>query len=98
MNILGKGYVVWDKSSSIKFKRPARETIFGHFEFTAEEIEDIKSNISTKNELNILKKLNLTNDKGDVVFAELDKTIYVANKQFYKEKQKRKKLKAIIQA
>lgn len=31
MRILGSGYVVWDKGCTIRFKRPARETLFADF-------------------------------------------------------------------
>src|SRR6478609_274408 len=40
MQILGKEYVVWDKKTDIRFKRPAYENAFASFEFTSLEIEE----------------------------------------------------------
>jgi acyl-coenzyme A thioesterase PaaI-like protein len=37
--ILGNDYVVWDKSTYIRFKRPANKDAFVDFIFTPEEIE-----------------------------------------------------------
>ncbi len=89
LNILGEDYVVWDKAAVINYKRPAREDVFAEFIFSKEEIEKIKKNVADNNEIDILKKLNIISKSGAVI-SELEKTIYVANKTFYKEKRKQK--------
>lgn len=86
MYILGDDYVVWDKAASIKYKRPARETAYVNFIFSKEEIAQIKRDVSDKKEIDFIKQLAITN-KSEVVFAELSKTIYIAQKEHYKEKQ-----------
>jgi len=91
MNILGKNYVVWDKEATIKFKRPANETAYADFSFTEGEITQIKSDISQNKELNLIKELSITNKDKSVKFAELIKTIYIADKSYYKEKRSAKK-------
>lgn len=85
-NILGNNYVVWDKAASIKFKRPARETCYAVFTFTTDEIIEIKKEVASKNEIDLIKNIKLTNKDESIVFAEVSKTIYVADKQFYKKK------------
>lgn len=90
LHILGDDYVVWDKAATIKFKQPAKETAYANFDFTEAEIEQIKNDIQQKKELDLVKELNITNKEGTVVFAEVSKTIYIANKQFYKQKRKAK--------
>lgn len=85
MNILGDEYVVWDKAADIKYKRPARETAHAHFQFSEDEIKDIKVKVTAKKEIDFEKTLAITS-KNDVVFAELSKTIYIAQKDYYKEK------------
>ena len=89
MNILGDDYVVWDKSASINFKRPAKETVFAEFIFSEEDLSLIKTEVSKNGEFNLIKTPNIVDKKG-VIIAELSKTIYVADKSFYKEKRKRK--------
>lgn len=86
MNILKEDYIVWDKDASIKYKRPAKENVYAEFVFTHEEIEKIKNQVSENGEFNLVKKLLIVNNEN-VVFAEVSKTIYIANKSFYKEKQ-----------
>lgn len=91
-NIIGNDYVVWDKSAEIFFKRPVKQNVYADFTYTIQEIEDIKKRVSTENEITIVKNTAITSQDGSVVFCEVDKTIYIANKLFYKEKiAKRKK-------
>ena len=88
IQIIGKDYVVWDKSSVVKFKRPANTDAYAVFEFSEEEVEKLKSDIKEKNEINLVKPVHITNKEGKV-FCEIEKVIYVADKSFYKGKRKR---------
>jgi len=90
MQILGKDYVVWDKSTEIRFKRPAYETAFVTFEFSKEEIETIINRVEGEQEVNYIKNLLITNKEG-VVFTELNKTLYISSKTYYKSKRKQLK-------
>lgn len=90
MKILGDNYVVWDKSATIHYKRPAKETLFSEFKFTNEEVEVIKKRVQNQHEITVEKTAYLTNDKAQV-FAEVIKTLYIAEKSFYKEKLKKRK-------
>lgn len=90
MNILGTDYVVWDKAATIKFKRPAKETCYVDFVFTDDEIEIIKKDVAENKEIDLIKNIKLTNKENSIVFAEVLKTIYVADKEYYKEKRKKK--------
>lgn len=89
INILGDDYVIWDKSASIKYRRPAKETAYAEFSFSKSEIEKLKEDVATDGEINLVKELNITNEDGSIVFCELLKTIYVADKSFYKNKRKK---------
>lgn len=91
INLIGEEYVVWDKSAQINFKRPAKEDLYATFQFTAEELEQIKADVENKKEIEIQKTSLLTNKQGDTVFCEVHKIIYVADKSFYKQKRKAKK-------
>jgi hypothetical protein len=91
MYILGKDYVVWDKGSTIKFRRPADQTAHAKFTFNGEEINQIKNDIAQNKEIDLIKKMAITNKDGSIKFAELNKTIYIADKEYYKEKRSSKK-------
>lgn len=92
IQILGNDYVVWDKAVTAKYKRPAKETIYGEFVFSAEEINTIKQKATQENEFDITKTMHLVNTKAEVI-AEVSKTLYIANKTFYKQKLKLRQAK-----
>lgn len=89
LQILGKDYVVWDKRSTIHFKRPANETAYASFIFSPEEIHQIKKEVQEQGELDIVKTIAITN-KNEMVFSEVEKTIYISSKSFYKEKRRKR--------
>ncbi|WP_350285059.1 DUF4442 domain-containing protein [uncultured Croceitalea sp.] len=93
INLLDSNYVVWDKAANIRFKKPAKENLYAEFIYTVEELEAIKTGVLKNKEIEIVKTTQLTNKRGNVVFCEVKKTIYIASKDFYKRK--RKKAKAI---
>ena len=86
VQILGKEYVIWDKSAEIFFKRPAKEDLYAKFEFSPEQIQQIKHEVSTQNEIDFEVHTFLTNKDGDVIFCEIRKKIYISTKSYYKEK------------
>ena len=95
IQILGKEYVVWDKAVSARFKRPARERIYIRFEFTPQEIAEIKEIVQREGEYSFDKEV-LLESKNGAVFAEAVKTMYVATKTFYKAKKaKRAEVKQV---
>ena len=91
MYLLEEKYIVWDKSAQIRFKRPAREDVYATFEFTDTEIKDILENVSLHKEYEYTKPTQITNKQGDILYCEVTKTLYIAEKDFYKEKLKAKK-------
>lgn len=42
MNILGPGYIVWDKAASIRFRRPGREQLYAVFQLSPEQVAEIR--------------------------------------------------------
>ncbi len=86
INILGTDYIVWDKTAKIKYKRPARQSVFATFRFSQEEIDQIKRDVKENGEIDLIKNLTITDKTGSQVFCELEKTIYVADKTYYKNK------------
>ena len=83
--ILGKKYVVWDKSVKAKFKRPIKKTVWVEYIFTENEIKNIKKIIEEEDEITITKQLKIKDIEGNV-YAELEKELYVSTLAFYKEK------------
>ncbi|WP_428742232.1 DUF4442 domain-containing protein [Tenacibaculum sp.] len=90
MNILGNDYVVWDKEASIKFKRPVKQDAYVDFIFSEDEIKQIQEQVKDEQEIDLIKEIKITNKDESVVFAEVSKTIYIADKTYYKNKRKKK--------
>lgn len=85
IQILGNDYVVWDKAVEATYRRPAKNQIFGEFQFTKDEISKLKKDVSAHKEVTLVKTMHLV-DKSDKIVASFNKTLYIADKGFYKEK------------
>lgn len=90
IQLLGDDYVVWDKAVEARYKKPGKTTIYGEFAFNTEEIEAIKASVATHNETDITKTMQLVDAEQNII-ATFNKTLYIANKQFYKQKLAKRK-------
>ena len=90
MNLIGDEYVVWDKAAEIFFRRPAKEDHFADFIYTDEEIDEIKKKAQEQDEFEIIKSTKLTNKDNSIVYCEVRKRVYIADKTFFKEKIKKR--------
>ena len=79
IKILGKGYIVWDKSAKIRFRRPGKETLYADFRVTDEDIFEIKTALETQNSFDKVYNLELKNET-EKVHAEIEKVIYIKKK------------------
>ena len=89
INLLGGDYVVWDKAACIRFRRPAREALYAEFTYTPGELDDLRRRVAEAGELTIEKSTRFTDASGKTVYAEVDKTLYVAGEEFYRQKRAR---------
>lgn len=90
LQILGDQYIVWDKAVDAKYKKPGKGTIYGEFIFTKEEIDSIKKTVHEKNQMDLTKTMSLVNAEKNII-ATFNKTLYIADKDFYKNKLKSRK-------
>lgn len=89
MELLGKNYIVWDKGCTIRFKKPAKKPIYANFEITPEMLRDVKDNVAANGEYTFTWQI-FYKDKEGSIYAEFDKVMYAATKEFYKQKLKAK--------
>lgn len=80
MNLLGKDYIVWDKSASIRYKIPAKGTVHARFELTKEQIEDIRQEIEQNNKCEPDFVVEIKNSDGLVV-SVVTKVIHITRKR-----------------
>lgn len=88
INILSKNYVVWDKSASIRFRRPGNQTLFAEFKITDKLLAEIKNGIREHQEKDFHLSVHLSDKEGNV-YAEIEKVIYIANKEHYQSKKRK---------
>ncbi|HJT53418.1 MAG TPA: DUF4442 domain-containing protein [Candidatus Angelobacter sp.] len=79
MNILGPGYIVWDKAATIRFKRPGKGLVKATFNIPEEKIAEIRAAADSQPKVEPEFHVTVTDEKGDVV-AEIDKLLYVRKK------------------
>jgi hypothetical protein len=80
INILGPSYIVWDKSASIRFRRPGRGTVHAHFEITDEQIASISQQLDATEKIESTFNAEVKDDSGQVV-AEVQKILSIRRKQ-----------------
>jgi hypothetical protein len=76
---LGKNYIVWDKEATIHFKKPGRGTVYATFQFSEQEIEDIRSKADHEEKYIFDRAVDVLDSEGNVI-ASVVKTIYVRRK------------------
>ena len=79
INILGPGYIVWDKAANIRFKKPGKGVMKATFELTEEKIAEIRAAAETRPKVEPQFQVIIKDEEGNVV-AEVDKLLYVKKK------------------
>ncbi|MCC2625937.1 MAG: hypothetical protein K0R14_1810 [Burkholderiales bacterium] len=87
--ILGKGYIVWDKSSSMKFIRPVKTTVYAKFELSTELIDTIKTEVANNGRY-LINLPVILQDKHGTIYFTASKELYIASKTYHKERQEQK--------
>jgi acyl-coenzyme A thioesterase PaaI-like protein len=88
MAALGKDVVVWDKAASIRYKKPGFTTLFADFVLPPEEVLAIRNALRDSQELDRTYEVELKDENG-VVHTVVERTVYIADKNHYRNKQTR---------
>ena len=76
IQVLGPGYVVWDKAATIRFRRPGRTTLHARFVLTDDEIAEIRRLLETADRTDRVYVVELC-DAAGVVHATVEKVVQV---------------------
>ena len=79
MRLLGRDYVVWDKTASIRFRKPGRNTLRATFRIDETELEAIRAATATGEPVDRTYNVDLIDAEG-TVSASIEKVIYVRKK------------------
>ena len=85
INILGNKNIVWDKVSTIKFIRPIKQEVFARFLISENLLTEIKKGIELNKEMEIELSVQFI-DGNETTYAEVTKKLYIADKEYYKQK------------
>lgn len=79
---LGSGYIIWDKSGAIRYRKPGRSALFAECSMSDQDLAALKARLETESSVDVEREIELT-DAAGVVHAVVQKTIYVARKDAY---------------
>lgn len=77
---LGRGYEVWDKWASIRFRRPGRGTVHATFHVPDAEIEAIRRQADSEGKAEPRFTVEIRDGSGETV-AEVEKLLHVRPKR-----------------
>lgn len=72
----GRGYEVWDKAATIRFKKPGRGTVRARFELSATQLAELRQQLQSTDKIAPQFQVQILDKAGDVV-AQIDKTVTI---------------------
>jgi acyl-coenzyme A thioesterase PaaI-like protein len=85
MAALGKDVIVWDKAASIRYRKPGFSTLYADFVLPKEEVAAIRAALKETPELDRTYVVELK-DRHGVVHSVVERTVYIADKNYFQEK------------
>jgi len=79
IKLLGPAYVVWDKSASIRFRRPGRETLRATFRVDDADLQTIRAAVARDGKVEHTFSIELLDPAGEVI-ASCEKLISIKDK------------------
>ena len=76
---LGRDYIVWDKSASIRFRKPGIGKVSASFLLTEAQLDEIKQALTIEEKIDRNFTVEVKDESGAVV-AEVEKLIYIRRK------------------
>ena len=84
IEILGRDYIVWDKSAMIRFRRPGRGTVYAHFRITEEQVDEIRETLKMEEKIDREFGVDVKNGDGEVI-AEVKKVLQFRRKKIERQ-------------
>jgi hypothetical protein len=76
---LGRDYIVWDKSASIRFRNPGKGTVFASFRLSDQQIQEIKEALTIQEKIDRMFTVEVKDASGTII-AEVQKQVHVRRK------------------
>ncbi len=75
---LGREYIVWDKSATVRFRRASKERVKAEFRVTEQQLDEIRQSLTTQEKIEPVFKVEVRDGTG--VVAEVEKLLYIRRK------------------
>jgi hypothetical protein len=76
---LGRDYIVWDKSATIRFKKPGKGVVSAAFRLSNEQVEEIREALKTEEKIDRVFTVEVKDESGAAI-AEVQKQLQVRRK------------------
>jgi Domain of unknown function (DUF4442) len=76
---LGKGYIVWDKAASIRFRKPGKGTVRAEFRLAQSQLDALRAQLETHEKIEPTFLVQVRDAQGEVV-AEVEKLLHIRRK------------------
>ncbi|HTZ82506.1 MAG TPA: DUF4442 domain-containing protein [Candidatus Acidoferrales bacterium] len=76
---LGRDYIVWDKASSIRYRKPGKGTVRAEFRLDEDQLNDIREKLLTLPKYEPVFQVEVKDLEGTVI-AEVEKLLHVRRK------------------
>lgn len=80
MRMLGRNYLVWDKSAHIEYLRPGKGEVHAHFFIADEKKREIKAEVELKGRAHPLFEVFVLDQSGEKI-ARIEKKLWVKKKR-----------------
>ena len=85
---LGRDAIIWDKAAEIRYRKPAFRTLYADFVLSEDELRSIREDLDRDHETERIYQVDLKDADG-MVHTEVRRTIYLADKAYYKQRKPR---------
>ena len=76
---LGRDYIVWDKSASIRFRKPGRGTVRAEFRLTQQQLDELRAQVDAQGKIEPTFTVQIRDQQNEVV-AEVEKLLHIRRK------------------
>ncbi len=74
--LMGPGYIVWDKSARIEYKKPGTKDVWAYFRLTDDLIQEFQQKVEELGKYEPEFKIDITDNDNNVI-AVVYKTLYI---------------------
>ena len=76
---LGRDYIVWDKSATVRYRKPGKGTVRAEFRLSDAQLDDIRDKLKTLPKYEPVFTVEVKDEQGTLI-AEVEKLLHIRKK------------------